>query len=219
MKLTFTLGIAGLLCLAVGDIVYSNFTNVSLSNSSSLQIGSTEQTVHVTTNDGDLWHRATCRGNRLLLGTTLNPDQAALHVTPLTTPWHGTLVNEMATWGYSDDSDNPRRIDDCDFTISGDLQRVFEGLRLDPRNSRQGGPNHCFTIVHYSGPAVERNRDGSMPPLSEQHYVVNGRRYRVSWNTTSRISFAYKKTSPLGHWRSLYHWDKCWRRNHLLGTA
>ena len=60
------------------------------------------------------------------------------------------------------------------------IRSAFRGLGLDPREADVGGPNHCFTVIHCNGPAVVRNPDGSLPPEKRQHYIVNGRRYRVS---------------------------------------
>jgi hypothetical protein len=37
------------------------------------------------------WFKARCRGSKLHRATTHNPDQAAKFVTPLNSPWDGTM--------------------------------------------------------------------------------------------------------------------------------
>ena len=112
---------------------------------------------------------------------TLNEDEAAKHVTPVHSPWDGTLEEELKTWGYKDVSD--ARTDDCDFENTNRMKPAFDALGIDTRDSSEGGPNHCFTVIHRDGPAVERGQFGNLPPLSSQYYTVNGRKYRVSKKT------------------------------------
>ncbi|XP_014556661.1 hypothetical protein COCVIDRAFT_99137 [Bipolaris victoriae FI3] len=169
-----------LVFLTAGEITQSGLTDKSLTKHSNPAIGSDTETVNVATTD-DEWDRAVCKGTKLLFGTTLNPNQAILHCRPLTTPWHGTLVNELTTWGYYDASDDDDRKGACDFeTKFSGLTRAFRELGVGMHDYTDGGPNRCFTVVHYDGPAVEKNPDGSMPRRSTQHYTVNGRRYRIT---------------------------------------
>lgn len=126
-----------------------------------------------------LWEAAKCKGNNLYHGMAFNEDQAVAYINPIVSPWDGPMTTEMATWGYADDTASPMRQLDCDFANYHRMRRAFEALGADPRVSGYGGPNKCFTILHYNSPAVERQPDGQMPPRDFQYYTVNGRQYRV----------------------------------------
>ncbi|USP73066.1 uncharacterized protein yc1106_00340 [Curvularia clavata] len=169
-----------LFCFVAGEIGQFEFINSSQQDYWALDTGFDEKDVHVTANDNDVWHRAACKGVKLLLGTTLNPSEAALHCTPLTTPWQGSLFNELIMWGYNDVSYEADRMDNCDFKHTYHLERAFKDLGISPYDSHVGGPNQCFTVNHFNGPAVEKYPDGSFPSLPNQYYNVNGRRYRVT---------------------------------------
>lgn len=180
MKFTSTLVtiVAWLLCLIASETIQYKFPNTSLLNYSAPAIGFDEQTAHTAATKEETWNRATCRGIKLLFCTTLNPREAALHCSPLTTPWRGTLETALHTWGYKDDSNN--REGYCDFDDTYNTKTAFRDLGIDTRDYLEGGPNRCFTILHFDGSAVVRNPDGSLPPERNQYYMVNGRRYRVS---------------------------------------
>lgn len=126
---------------------------------------------------GDLWENAVCRGQKLLLGCTLNAEQASQFVTPITSPWQGNLFQELQTWGYDDDSGiDP---DSCNFVDDDNLYRALSALGIDPRSYREQGSNVCFSLKHQNGPAVELLPNKEMPPPEKQTYVVNNIRYRV----------------------------------------
>ncbi|OAL46996.1 hypothetical protein IQ07DRAFT_479568, partial [Pyrenochaeta sp. DS3sAY3a] len=127
-----------------------------------------------------LWEAAKCKGNNLYHGMAFNEDQAVAYINPIVSPWDGPMTTEMTTWGYADDTESPMRRLDCDFASYHRMRRAFEALGADPRVSGYGGPNKCFTILHYNSPAVERGPDGQMPARDFQYYNVNGRRYRVT---------------------------------------
>lgn len=172
-----------LLCFVAGDVGQSDFIDSSQHDYSALKTGVDDKDIHATADNNDVWRRAACRGSKLLLGTTLNPSEAALHCTPLTTPWQGSLFNELATWGYDDVSYEADRETLCEFEYWYHLERVFEDLGINPHDSHIGGPNECFTVNHFDAPAMGRNPDGSLPTIPNQYYYVNGRRYRASKET------------------------------------
>ncbi|EUC42083.1 hypothetical protein COCMIDRAFT_104432 [Bipolaris oryzae ATCC 44560] len=202
-----------LVCLTASEINQSGLTDKSRAKPSNPATGSDAETVYVAATDKVLWDQATCKGAKLLFGTTLNPDQAVLHCTPLTTPWHGTLVNELTTWGYNDISDDENRKGACDFkTKYSGLTRAFGALGISMRDYKDGGPNRCFMVVHYNGPAVEKNPDGSLPQKSTQQYTVNGRRYRVTGahfiigvNSRDGYIFLIDRSSPETQARNLWN--------------
>ncbi|KAH7552921.1 hypothetical protein BM1_07894 [Bipolaris maydis] len=212
ISLTFVVFVH-LVCLVSGEITQSGLTDKSRTKHSNPAIGSDTETVHVAATNDALWDQATCKGTKLFFGTTLNPDQAALHCRPLTTPWHGTLVNELTTWGYKDISDDEDRKGACDFeTKFGGLTRAFSALGISMQDYTDGGPNRCFTIVHYEGPAVEKNPDGSFPRRADQHYTVNGRRYRITGahfiigvNSKDGYIFLVDRSSPETQARLLWN--------------
>lgn len=62
------------------------------------------------------------------------------------------------------------------------LGRALRDVGINPDSNHRGGPNRCFSAIHCNGPAVERIPNGDLPPRSEQYYIVNGVRYRVSYS-------------------------------------
>ncbi|EMD67412.1 hypothetical protein COCSADRAFT_83739 [Bipolaris sorokiniana ND90Pr] len=204
---------AHLIFLTAGEILQSGLTDTPRTKHSNPAIGSDTKTIHARAIYSELWYQATCKGTKLLFGTTLNPDQAVLHCRPLTTPWHGTLVNELTTWGYSDMSGDNKYKGSCHFrTKHSALTRAFSELGISMDDTDHGGPNRCFTIIHYDSPIAERNPDGSLPQRSQQHYTVNGRRYRatgghfiIGVNNLDGYIFLIDRSSPETKARML--WD------------
>lgn len=133
-----------------------------------------------------VWNKAKCRGQKLLLAMTMDPDIAAKYVSPIQSPWEGDLIEEMNTWGYKDDSAPPFVDKKCQFSTHHGLSRAFEGLGIDPRSRGEGGPNRCYRIVHQSSPAVQKLPDGKFPPTEEQRYTVAGKEYKVGFFDASR---------------------------------
>lgn len=135
-----------------------------------------------TVNAAVEWEKAWCKGSLLVLAMINPPSQGSTYLSPLHSPWDGTLHSEFATWGYNE---RPGYRDElCDFgpTQHG-LQRAFEDLGIDTRSKGMGGANECFHVEHQDGVAVERPPGGGWPEPARQFYVVNRVRYRVSaWN-------------------------------------
>ncbi|KAF2125169.1 hypothetical protein P153DRAFT_300869 [Dothidotthia symphoricarpi CBS 119687] len=112
------------------------------------------------------------------------PETANKYLTPLPSPWDGDLAFELRTWGYRE---LPSQRDDlCDFGPGQhELQTAFAALGMDTRGVGEGGSNQCFHVEHANGRAVERGRDGRVPEVERQTYVVGGVRYRVTQSYTT----------------------------------
>jgi hypothetical protein len=217
MRLTLLIVVilAWLFCIVAGEVVPSSLSNISIANHTTPETVSTavnssnEKTVHVAFDDPssedeysedddnpeEIWQHASCKGARLLLGTTLNLDQAILHCRPLTSPWQGPLYNELATWGYAEDTEHDNKPGECDFANKYRLKTVFDALGIDTRSHVDGGPNHCLYVKHANGPAVERKPDGTLPSEGRQIYRVNGKIYRVSYDRRLLIYAALQSTN------------------------
>jgi hypothetical protein len=123
----------------------------------------------------ELWHASKCRGLKLMLATSQDPQQAARFMNPLTVPWDSDLRNELATWGYIEGTRDPDS--ECEI---GSLKLMLDALKISIEKSQHGGPNYCFSIAHRDGDVVERDPKGNLPPTKSQYYTVDGRKYRVS---------------------------------------
>ncbi|KAF1923315.1 uncharacterized protein M421DRAFT_407167, partial [Didymella exigua CBS 183.55] len=68
----------------------------------------------------------------------------------------------------------------CDFgTDQHNLKRAFTELGIETASSVDGGPNQCFYVEHMYGAKVLMSTR-STPPLREQGYWVDDRRYRMT---------------------------------------
>ncbi|OAL56443.1 hypothetical protein IQ07DRAFT_496077 [Pyrenochaeta sp. DS3sAY3a] len=156
-----------------------------------------------------------CKGQKLLLGMTLNPEHAINFVSPLTTPFaSGDFWDHLNRWGYFDDSDEGYRGNDCEMDQVYQLGRALRDVGISPESNQQGGPNRCFSVIHCNGPAVERLPDGELPPRSEQYYTVSGIRYRVTdahftigVNAESGVTYLISRASPENEARMLWETD------------
>lgn len=119
--------------------------------------------------DPDVYTKAVCRGGKLLQAMKLSAPDAGNFITPVDSPWDGTLVNELAEWGYAEMTRN----DYCD------LSDPFFGMAvaldaLDVNGwsvTTPGGQNQCYQIDHM--------QPGSRLPVDQQTYTVNGQVYKV----------------------------------------
>jgi hypothetical protein len=127
----------------------------------------------------ETWNRAKCKGQKLLLAMTMDRSNAARFVNPVDSPWDGDIFNALNTWGYKDDSEAGDVDGNCNFKQRHRLERAFQELGINPESFKNSGPNECYRIVHYDGPAVHRLPDGRFPARADQHYTVNNKRYRV----------------------------------------
>jgi hypothetical protein len=133
-----------------------------------------------------VYHKATCKGEKLLAATTSSHDSAARYISPIDSPWTNPLQQDLATWGYRIDTDDgtaqwrAQHFDECEFAHNHKLKNMFDDLGIDTRSTWQDGPNRCYFVSHKDGPAVQRAPNGQLPPVNQQWYNVNGRQYRVS---------------------------------------
>ncbi|KAI4708029.1 hypothetical protein J4E89_007148 [Alternaria sp. Ai002NY15] len=133
-----------------------------------------------------IYHKATCKGQKLLSATTSPHDAAAAFVNPIDSPWTNPIQQELETWGYKIESDDgtpqfrASHGDECEFEHSHKLKSMFDDLRIDTRSTYQGGPNRCYFINHKDGPAVRRDNQGDLPPVKQQWYKANDNYYRVT---------------------------------------
>lgn len=143
-------------------------------------------------NPATVYGRAWCKGSRLMLSMTLPAVTAQNHISPIYSPWTGALYNEMAAWGYNDETVYPGGDNSCDLEHLG-LKRVCEHLRISTKTRANGGPNKCYKIVHKDGPAVIRLPPNNRLPEPQSQYYKNGARlYRVS---SSRLLHPFLKIS------------------------
>jgi hypothetical protein len=130
-----------------------------------------------------IWHKAYCRGAALARAMSLSEEESnAMLEWPYTqSPWDGDLKPELRTWGYLDDDTEHAKVEDsCDFDKRFFMKNIFSALGVDTRSAGEGGPNHCFKLQHARGPAVILDKNGKMPNLSSQRYVVDEKTYKVS---------------------------------------
>jgi hypothetical protein len=174
MKLAQLACIVGLVVLAAGEVLVAPSSVDSLSlNVSNINfgIGKPGTAGDDDPDDSDppsspgydeelasdfLWGTCYCRGAKLFVAMTQNPDQAQNFITPINSPWDGTMYTELTTWGGNDVSSDPTRVIRCDFSANGrDMQTAFDALGIDTRSSLAGGSNVCFTLEHCNGPTVK----------------------------------------------------------------
>jgi hypothetical protein len=159
-----------------------------------------------------VWSTCGCRGQMLQLLDTLDPQNAQRFGNPLNSPWTGTLVNELALWGYKDNSNVEDIKDQCDFTMKPIFESALRAMGISAKSESYGGPNKCFSYVHRDSPAVERLPNGQLPPRDSQYYTVNGRRYRVTnayhtigINAQDGVIHFIDRMSPASAAKTLWH--------------
>jgi len=71
-----------------------------------------------------IYHKATCKGQKILSATTSPHDAAAAFVNPIDSPWTNPIQQELETWGYKIESDGgtpqfrASHEDECEFEHS-----------------------------------------------------------------------------------------------------
>jgi hypothetical protein len=133
------------------------------------------------------WDQAVERGAKLLRGMKSSDAEAAVSYNTgdtVESPFDGDGVAAFREWGYND---NPLEYQEhvnteCDMDSVGGhkLKKAFKDLGLGTRSKNDQGPNECFSLEHYDGPAVKRNDRGEFPSQSKQRYEVCGKEYRVT---------------------------------------
>lgn len=194
MKLTYIIFVVGLIALGATEILL-NLTNVGVESLGyqNLILGARgsdpgsdpddddddddsdddDDDDNLNPADDELWYQCKCRGAKLLFAMTQNPPEAARFLSPLASPWDGEMREELAEWGYKDNFKDPDLFD-----FSG-IAPYLATLGIPITNSLHGGPNHCVSYSHCNSDIV-RDENGDLPPLNEQYYTKDGRKYRVS---------------------------------------
>jgi hypothetical protein len=134
-----------------------------------------------------IWCKALGRGRMLAKAMMLNQEEAHLLLQwpYIQSPWDGPLHNELRRWGYLDSEEMHRKVDpSCDFT---DMAAAFAAMGVSTKSTGKGGQNQCFLFTHANGPAMERDKDGKLPDVSKQDYLVDKVRYPVSISLSSSI--------------------------------
>jgi hypothetical protein len=142
-----------------------------------------------------LWVKAVCNGRKLYRAMVHDVAEAVNFVSPITSPFDGTMEQELEQWGWNDVS-GPDFDDECDFDEEHHLVRAFDEMNVDTKSSADEGPNHCFRVEHYDGKTVKRPPGSVDPPvLEEQRFDgPDGKEYRVSaddasiWNSYQHFS-------------------------------
>jgi hypothetical protein len=136
----------------------------------------------------DLWQEAIERGAKLMTGMKSDDATAAtLFGFPTDTtesPFDGSLVEELREWGYNDNTPAMQTLHDkeCNMASASGymLSKTFADLGMGTASKGTGGPNECFQIEHYSGPAITKKKDGTLPEKREQYYSTCGTTYRAT---------------------------------------
>lgn len=136
----------------------------------------------------DLWPAAVNRGTKLMTGMKSDDaTAAALYGFPTDTaesPFDGLLVEDLRTWGYNDNTPAMQALHDkeCNMASAAGhmLSKTFADLGMGTASKHTGGPNECFQIEHFSGPAMIKNNDGTLPDKRDQHFSVCGITYRAT---------------------------------------
>jgi hypothetical protein len=129
--------------------------------------------------DSEEWTKAVCRGTNLLKAMVLDEAETSrlLQWPYAESPWDGDLRETLGKWGYSQEEYADEA---CDFGEKYKFDTALQALGIDSKPADQGGSNHCFYLKHNDGPSVHLGPDGKMPPVKEQKYTVDGKKYPVS---------------------------------------
>jgi hypothetical protein len=125
----------------------------------------------------DKWTLSVQRGAKLLQGMQASDKEAAaLYGLGETaeSPFDGDLHDTLISWGWNDNTEAMQKKHDreCDMdSPTGNmLKSCFAELGLGTKSKGQGGPNECFQIEHFDGPAVLLKDDGTRPEKKDQTY-------------------------------------------------
>jgi hypothetical protein len=84
------------------------------------------------------------------------------------------LHDILDSWGWNDNTEpiQSKHDRECDVESPTDnmLKSCFAELGLGTKSKGQGGPNECFRIEHFDGPAVILKEDGTRPEKKDQYY-------------------------------------------------
>ena len=119
-------------------------------------------------NDATLWNTCKCRGERITQASMQNKDTAMKLVTPIDSPWDGTMEEELKLWGYRQPKGATLY---CDFSST---EMEFNKMGIDTKfmERTKDGQYRCYQALH--------NKEGPYGQSKEQIYEVGGKIYRLS---------------------------------------
>ncbi|KAJ4373531.1 hypothetical protein N0V86_007672 [Didymella sp. IMI 355093] len=122
--------------------------------------------------DATLWNTCKCRGEKITQASLQNKDTAINLVTPIESPWEGTMEEELKLWGYKE----PKGLSlYCNFDS---VAREFGEMGIDTKfkEKTQTGQNECYQAHH--------SRGGPRGKIKDQTYEVDHKIYHVSEELT-----------------------------------
>jgi hypothetical protein len=132
----------------------------------------------------DKWSSSVVRGRKLVQAMKATDVVAATLFNlgeTAESPFDGDGKQTFETWGYDESEKLQKDVDkECDFENYHKIKKTFAELGMDTKSKGNGGPNQCFVINHWDGPAVKRNWLGKLPEPKKQKYKVCETEYRVS---------------------------------------
>ncbi|KAG9387779.1 Vacuolar amino acid transporter protein 1 [Pyrenophora tritici-repentis] len=181
--------VVGLAFLATSECAFDALVNLIASSNLTRTALVSDDESHglVLVADNDLWTLAVARGAKLLQGMKASDTEAATLYglgTTAESPFDGDLIDELREWGYNDDNDALAKQADpeCNFDSRDGhmLAKAFRELKIGTKSKNKGGPNQCFLIEHFDGPAVKKGDGGQLPAKTDQRYDVCGKEYKVT---------------------------------------
>lgn len=126
----------------------------------------------------NLWYKSLCRGGKLTEGCMANKNEATEFLTPVDTPWKGTMESELQEWGYREvDASSKCGWDDIEENLNRERIRVEDAV--------------CYEVQHALRPGTT-GENGETIALKDQTYTPkNGRKYRVSDTRTFPTGFSF----------------------------
>lgn len=180
MKISLAIELCLLAALATAKVVPNKPPESSLSrlvHVSGLNVTDTNDFSLTPRAPNDKWTISVQRGAKLLQGMKASDKEAAtLYGLGETaeSPFDGDLHDTLVSWGWNDNTEAMQKKHDkeCDMdSPAGNmLKNCFDELGLGTKSKGQGGPNECFQIEHFDGPAVILKEDGTRPDKKEQYY-------------------------------------------------
>jgi hypothetical protein len=118
--------------------------------------------------DATLWNTCKCRGEKITQASLEDKDTAKNLVTPIDSPWEGTMEEELKLWGYAQPKGATVY---CDFSSTETEFRAM-GIDTNFKERTKNGQNQCYQAHHSKG--------GPRGKVKEQTYEVEKKIYRVS---------------------------------------
>ncbi|CAG5153013.1 uncharacterized protein ALTATR162_LOCUS3001 [Alternaria atra] len=110
----------------------------------------------VTCADVDIatvYHKATCKGEKLLAAITSPHGSAAAYIAPIDSPWTNVIQQGLAIWDYKIDTDygttlwRTHHYDECEFAHNHKFKNMFDELGIDTLSTWQTGRTGATSSV------------------------------------------------------------------------